>query len=97
MLYGSISVSVGDKVNLSTKLGKMGNTGNSTGTHLHLELSTSQAWQCGNFLNPVEPLGIPNIRGTIVNYDGDIPPIPIKNKNSIKWLKSKSKKINIKF
>lgn len=77
---------------------KCGNTGNSTGTHLHLELSTTQAWQCGNFLNPVEPLGIPNERGTIVEYDGETPPTPTpttKSKNSTKWLKSRCKKINI--
>lgn len=98
MLYGSITVNVGDKVNLNTKLGKMGNTGNSSGTHLHLELSTTQSWQCGNFLNPVEPLGIPNIQGTIVEYSGDVPPEPtptIKS-NSIKWLKNRAKKISIK-
>lgn len=98
MLYNSIVVSVGDRVNLSTKLGKMGNTGNSTGTHLHLELSRTQSWDCDEFLDPVTPLGIPNVRGTIVNYDGTVPPtppVPTKNKNSIKWLKIKSKKIKI--
>ena len=77
----------------------MGNTGNSTGTHLHLELSKTQAWQCGNFLNPVEPLGIPNIRGTVVEYSGDTPepPTPSIKKNSIKWLQAKCKKININY
>lgn len=78
------------------KLAKCGNTGNSTGTHLHLELSTSQAWQCGNFLNPVEPLGIPNVQGTIVKYSGYIPPPPTPHmRNNNKWLKAKCKKINI--
>lgn len=98
MLYESITVNVGDKVNLNTKLGKMGNTGNSSGTHLHLELSTTQSWQCGNFLNPVEPLGIPNVQGTIVEYSGDVPPDPkpSKKSNSIKWLKNRAKKISIK-
>ena len=52
MLYGSITVQVGDRVTTATKIGKMGNTGNSTGTHLHLECSTGQAWQCGTFLSP---------------------------------------------
>lgn len=77
----------------------MGNTGNSTGTHLHLELSTTMSWQCSNFLNPVEPLGIPNIRGTIVEYDGDTPPEPPtpKSKNSLKWLASRNFKINLRF
>lgn len=56
MLYGSISLKVGDKVTTSTIVGKMGNTGNSTGTHLHLEATTKQAWACANFTNPGEPL-----------------------------------------
>lgn len=99
MLYGSINLNVGDKVNLGTIIGKMGNTGQSTGAHLHLELSTSQAWSCANFLNPVEPLGIPNIPGTIVEYDGETPPQPPpKDKsNTKKWLESRSFKININF
>lgn len=80
----------------------MGNTGNSTGTHLHLELSTSEAWNCSNFLNPVEPLGIPNERGTIVEYDGETPPkppepTPTRNKNNIKWLASRCFRLNLKM
>lgn len=97
MLYGSITVKVGDKVNTGSILGKMGNTGNSTGTHLHLELSTTTSWNCNNFLNPVEPLGIPNIRGTIVEYDGDAPEPPIKKNNSKKWLEIRNFNVNIKF
>ena len=101
MLFGSITVNVGDSVDLNTKLGKMGNTGNSTGTHLHLEHSESQNWNCSTFLNPVEPLGIPNVQGTIVLYDGETPPEPPdpkpKKSNSIKWLKNKSKKIRINY
>lgn len=90
MLYGSISLNVGDKVNLNTKIGTMGNTGNSTGTHLHLEASTTQAWQCSSFVNPCEPLGIPNKRGTIVKYGGEpIPPGPTPTnykKPKFKWV-----------
>lgn len=52
LLYGSINVNVGDKVTKDTIIGKMGNTGNSTGTHLHLEASRTQAWQCSSFVNP---------------------------------------------
>ena len=76
MVYGSISLNVGDKINTGTIIGKMGATGKVTGVHLHLELSKTQAWNCNNFLNPVEPLGIPNIRGTIVEYDGSVTPEP---------------------
>lgn len=52
MVQGSVTVSVGQSVNTSTKVGVMGNTGNSTGTHLHLECSTTQSWNCNTFLNP---------------------------------------------
>ena len=76
MVYGSIDLNVGDEVNLNTKIGKMGNTGNSSGTHLHLEASTSQNWVCENFVNPCEPLGFTNERGTVVIFDGETPPTP---------------------
>lgn len=96
MLYGSVNLNVGDRVNLNTIVGKMGNTGNSTGTHLHLEASTSQAWVCSNFVDPCQPLGFPNERGTIVKWDSTppTPPTPTtSNKN--KWLKYKSIKKRI--
>lgn len=101
MLYGSISVNVGDKVTTATKIGKMGNTGNSTGTHLHLEASTTQTWECSSFVDPCEPLGFPNTRGTIIHYNGEtppdppIPPTPSIKSNSKKWLMTKFMKINI--
>lgn len=53
----------------------MGDTGNVTGVHLHLERATTYNWQCGTFLNPAEYLGIPNEDDTIVNYE-EIPPTP---------------------
>lgn len=96
MLYGSVTLNVGDRVNLNTIVGKMGNTGNSTGTHLHLEASTSQAWVCENFVDPCQPLGFPNTRGTIVKWDSTppTPPTPTTN-NKNKWLKYKSIKKRI--
>lgn len=98
MLYGSVTLNVGDTVNLNTIIGKMGNTGNSTGTHLHLEASTTEAWQCNSFVDPCSPLGFPNVRGTVVIYDGTppVPPTPTGNNNSIKWLMSHSKKLIIR-
>lgn len=91
MVLGSISVSVGQIVNTGTKLGNMGATGNVTGIHLHLEYSSTSSWQCSTFLNPATKLGIPNVTGTIVHFDGTVPPIPPEppvpsdKKNSKKW------------
>ena len=89
MLYGSVTLNVGDRVNLNTIVGKMGNTGNSTGTHLHLEASTSQAWSCSNFVDPCQPLGFPNTRGTIVKWDSTppTPPTPtVIKKKKFPWV-----------
>lgn len=68
-----------------------------------MECSLSQAWQCQNFVNPGDYLGIPNIRGTIVEYNGEIDPNPPEptptpiTKNSKKWAMSRNFKLNIKF
>lgn len=43
---------VGQQVNTSTYIGITGNTGNSTGPHLHLECSRGTAWNCQTFLSP---------------------------------------------
>lgn len=69
-------LSVGDRVTTATKVGVMGATGNVTGIHLHLEYSTTPYWSYDTFLNPSDALNIPNVRGTIVHYDGTTPPIP---------------------
>lgn len=76
MVEGSIQVSVGDNVNTLSVIGQMGDTGNVTGIHLHLEYATTSYWSCSTFMNPCDYLQIPNERGTIVEYDGDIPPVP---------------------
>ena len=67
-------LNVGDIVNTNTIVGIMGATGNVTGIHLHLEYATSPIWNYNTFLNPSDALGIPNERGTIVHFDGSIPP-----------------------
>lgn len=90
-------LSIGDSVNTNSIVGQMGDTGNVTGVHLHLEYSTTSGWDYDSFLNPSDALGIPNVRGTIVHYNGTTPPTPIPTieKQSLKWLKSRAKKIGI--
>lgn len=87
MVSGSIVVTLNQNVTTSTPLGLMGMTGNATGVHLHLECSTTLAWNCSTFLNPSNILNIPNVTGTIVKYDGITPPTPTPStsKNSSKW------------
>ena len=69
-------LSIGDRVTTATVVGVMGATGNVTGRHLHLEVGTTSYWSYDTFLNPSTVLGIPNERGTIIHYDGSIPPTP---------------------
>lgn len=73
MVAGSITVSVGQQVTTSTKLGVMGSTGNSSGVHLHLEASTTAGWNCNTFLSPGSCLGFGNTRGTVIQYNGSEP------------------------
>lgn len=96
MQASSILVSVGETVTTNTQLGIMGATGNVSGVHLHLEYASSPIWNYDTFLNPSDALGIPNVRGTIVKYDGTIPPTPptpSSLSNSKKWLWCKNLKI----
>ena len=93
MVEGSVQVSIGDMVTTASPIGQMGDTGNVTGIHLHLEHATTYSWQCGTFLNPATFLQIPNEIGTIINYNGIIPPISSK-KN---WAHYMSRKKRIIF
>lgn len=78
MVAGSLQVQVGDLVTTASPIGQMGDTGNATGVHLHLERATSYVWTCNTFLNPATFLQIPNEIGTIVNYDATpVPPTPV--------------------
>lgn len=62
---GSVKVVQGQRVSRSTIVGTMGNTGNSTGTHLHYQLNDASN-------NPVDPtpyLGVPNKKGKYNSED----------------------------
>lgn len=96
MVLNSLQVQVGDIVSLNTPIGKMGETGNVTGRHLHLEASTTQSWQCETFVNPCNILNIPNVDDLIIHYEETIPPTPpITKDNKNKWILSMYRKMRI--
>lgn len=84
LVLNSVQVQIGDIVTINTPLGRMGQTGNASGIHLHLEYSSTQNWQCSTFLNPATKLGIPNDIGTIVKWQGVVPPTPTPTNTNIK-------------
>lgn len=54
----SLNVKVGDKLKQGDIVGLVGNTGNSFGAHLHLEISKSTDLSVGSLLDPAVVLGI---------------------------------------
>lgn len=68
----SISVKAGQKVKAKDAIGVMGNTGNSFGAHLHLEVHTSQTYRYGkNLVDPAQYLGMSDVRkGKILEGSG---------------------------
>ena len=83
----SIRVKEGQKVNRTTLIGLMGNTGNSTGVHLHYQLNDKN----DNPIDPTSYLGIPNKKGSynskdyVIKEDNDM---TFKDSNKISsWAK----------
>ena len=52
MHLAKYNVSVGQTVSRGQQVGSMGNSGFSTGTHLHLGVSIGYPYQGGKFVNP---------------------------------------------
>ena len=68
-------------VNRNSQIGIMGNTGHSTGTHLHYEIRSPQNVYADVF-NPAEYMGIPNEKGT---YDSNNYPVYRSHIQDIGW------------
>ena len=71
-----INLKVGDLVNRQTVVGIMGNTGNTTGKHLHFEIRKASD-KYADDINPAVYMGIPNKVG---NYNSQNYQIKEKNK-----------------
>lgn len=63
----SVICKEGQKISQTTKIGVMGNTGNSTGKHLHFEIRNSSN-KYADTISPADYMGIPNAVGS---YDSD--------------------------
>lgn len=63
----SVICKEGQKISRTTKIGVMGNTGNSTGKHLHFEIRNSSN-KYADTISPADYMGIPNAVGS---YDSD--------------------------
>ena len=50
----SINVKVGQTVSKGTKIGTMGDTGRSTGVHLHFAVSVGEPYKGGQFFDPLK-------------------------------------------
>ena len=64
LVKGSVKVKAGDRVDRTTVIGTMGDTGNVTGVHLHYQLQ-----QGTDVIDPTEYLGIPNRKGQYHSKD----------------------------
>ena len=61
VIYAHLSkldVKPGDSVKAGQRIGASGNTGNSTGPHLHFEMRNNIRWSAGEDLDPSEILGV---------------------------------------
>ena len=74
-----VAVSVGDKVSENDVIAKSGNTGGSTGPHLHIEISKGNILQKSN---KIDPSSIPDLQLLLhpdnkVYYGGELSPVTV--------------------
>lgn len=90
-----VTCSVGDKISRTTKIGVMGNTGNSTGKHLHFEIRNASNKYADNS-NPADYMGIPNKTGTYNTSDYQISSNTSNSNSSTGELKTLARNTNLR-
>ena len=90
-----VTCKVGDKISRTTKIGVMGNTGNSTGKHLHFEIRNSSN-QYADTISPASYMGMPNKTGTYNTSDYQISSNTSNSNSSTGELKTLARNTNLR-